>query len=186
MTDDSSFYILHTRVGVYILGIYLSYCHSRALMFLLAFTSSKPLSRTNHPLTLPPKHFGVYPAFLRSMPRRLRGIGFLILPHVTSLSEVSAVVVSRHLRYHIVTTTARPATIRNIFPFCRIPALIAPLRFSLLSHHCDNRASPLVPICALRTYLLLSKPKDYPTITEGLPKDNSIKLTLLYFYCIYT
>ncbi len=32
----------------------------------------------------------------------------------------------------------------------------------------------------------LIKPKDYPTITEGLPKDNSIKLTLLYFYCIYT
>ena len=95
-------------------------------------------------------------------------------------------VVTRHLRYHIVTTTARPATIRNIFPFCRIPALIAPLRFSLLSHHCDNRASPLVPICVLRTYLLLSKPNDYPTITEGLPKDKPSFLYFSRFYCIYT
>ena len=54
-------------------------------MFLLAFTSSMPLSLTIHPrVREAPTILFCYPAFLRSMPRRLRGIGFLMEPRETS------------------------------------------------------------------------------------------------------
>ena len=61
----------------------------------LAFTSSNPLSLTIHPrVPFFPIRLLWKPACWSTIPKRLRGIGFLILPQETSLSEISAVVMN--------------------------------------------------------------------------------------------